>query len=565
MSLWGAFGVGCGARGPAAPAPEVPSEGSEPAPAEEAAQTEGVTLPPAHRAVPSAPALCRAYVEHPTTSPSAPACSPESLAAALAVNASEARDAALALLEPCDSWPRDVLRALRAELAPAECGDELVSERLAPSEDSAESRAGAPAATGASVEVQETLLALALGARLRRLAVDPPAPPAADDKETLQAYFQETLFPWITEQSSAIHQLAERGARLGGYARGIVAVEAGMADMRFVEIARAVPIPREMREDAELRDTYYASLDEALEPRKRRGRDAALAGLRELAAVGVLEDTRLVAARGLLSRVYGGHRIDALDRLLLPTDPPAAQAAAPSGSAAPSGAVPSGSAAPSSAVPSGSAAAPARDAHSVQLAAQIPTFYVPWLLPEVETDAELLSGFLRQGLPRSVRLDLGSRTLDERTALLLARGHIELGRTYFAAEHFAQAQKLLQGRSSDEARFLAALATALMAGPRDAVELLARGPRFADALGNLEGLDQIADSRGPFAGLARFDATYLRELVAPPEDAAYWEKLAAGYDKAATALSSSEQKEARARAEAARATARAIGSSASKR
>src|SRR5690606_15853196 len=82
MSLWGAFGVGCGARGPAAPAPEVPSEGSEPAPAEEAAQTEGVTLPPAHRAVPSAPALCRAYVEHPTTSPSAPACSPESLAAA---------------------------------------------------------------------------------------------------------------------------------------------------------------------------------------------------------------------------------------------------------------------------------------------------------------------------------------------------------------------------------------------------------------------------------------------------------------------------------------------------
>src|SRR5690606_3553830 len=120
---------------------------------------------------------------------------------------------------------------------------------------------------------------------LRRLATTPPSPPAASDKPTLEAYFKDTLFPRITEQSSAIHRLAERGARLGGYARGIVAVEAGMADMRFVEIARAVPIPKEMQSDPEVRDVYYASRDEALEPRKQRGRNAALAGLSELAGV----------------------------------------------------------------------------------------------------------------------------------------------------------------------------------------------------------------------------------------------------------------------------------------
>jgi hypothetical protein len=383
------------------------------------------------------------------------------------------------------------------------------------------------AETALDRELEETLFALGLAARLRRLAHEPPPPPTVHDKPTLEAYFKDTLFPWITHQSQAIHQVAQRGAELRGYARAIVAVEAGMADMRFVEIARAVPIPREMRDDPELRDTYYASLDEALEPRKQRGRDAALAGLRELDAVGVLVDDRLAAARGLLSRVYGGRRVDALDRLLLPPVPQNGDAAAQSS--------------PQS-----------------LLAAHLPTFYAPWLLSEAKLDDGLLRAYLDRGLPRSVRADLGSRQLDDRAALLLARAHLELGRAYFGAEHFAEAQKLTAGRTGEDAEFLAALATALVAGPRNAVELIARGPRFAEALGNLEALDRLADGRGRWAPLARFDATYLRELVAPEGDAAYWQKLAAGYERAARGLTGPGRTEANARAEAARATARAI-------
>lgn len=486
------------------------------------AAREPLVLPAPHPAVPAVPEQCAPLIA--SAAATAPACTVKSLAGALAQDEPRARDGALAALESCSEWPRGLVRALRTELAPAECGDALVDEHL--QSEAGASDAGA-AEAGTEVELQETLFALGLGARLRRLAQEPPPPPSVHDKPSLEGYFRDTLFPWITRQSQAIQQLAERGARLRGYARAVVAVEAGMADMRFVEIARAVPIPREMRDDAELRDTYYASLDEALEPRKQRGRDAALAGLRELDAVGVLVDERLAAARGLLSRVYGGRRIDALDRLFLPPLP------APSETAA--------SAAP-----------------EAQLAAHLPSFYAPWLLSGAETDVALLRAYLQRGVPRSVRADLGSKRLAEPEALLLARARIELGRAYFGAEHFAAAQKLTADRDGEEARFLSALATALVAGPRNAVELIARGPRFAEALGNLEPLDRIADGNGPWAPLARYDATYLRELVAPVGDAAYWEKLAAGYERAARGLTGPPQTEARARAEAARATARTL-------
>src|SRR5690606_16118627 len=101
---------------------------------------------------------------------------------------------------------------------------------------------------------------------------------------------------------------------------------------------------------------------------------------------------------------------------------------------------------------------------------------VSWLLPEVEPQKDLLRAFLERGVPQSVRLDLGSRPLDTETAVLLARGHLELGRTYFRAESFATARSLLEPHPGDEAAFLSAVAMALLAGPRDAVEMFARGP-----------------------------------------------------------------------------------------
>lgn len=515
-----ALHVACARAGAPPPTPRSPVDRADPAPQEAGAGDEPrFVLPPVGSAVPPVPRACDVYVRTTVAaSADAAACADGALAAALDLQDPDARDAALAHLEPCSTWAPGVLRALRAELAPAECGDVLVEDFLTTH---AEHPDG---------EIARTLFALGVAGRLRRLATQPPAPPEAHDRAALEAYFQNELFPWIGEQSSAIHQLAERGASLKGYPRGIVAVEAGMADMRFVEIARGVPIPADMQEDAELRDTYYASLDEALEPRKRRGRDAALVGLNELAETGALADARVTAARGLLSRVYGGRRIDALDRLLLPPLPPLEPAEAAS-----------------------------------RIAAHVPTFYVAWLLPEAEVRGDLLRAFLERGLPRSVQLDLGSRPLDTETALLLARGHIDIGRTYFRAESFATARRLLEAHQGVEAEFLSALATALMAGPRDAVEMFARGPYFAKALGNLEDLDAVSDAGGPLAGPASFAGAYLRELVAPAEDPAYWQDLSRRYDRAAQGLAGTQKNEALARAEAARATASAIGRRASGR
>ncbi len=449
-------------------------------------------------------------------------CTPEALASALTAAAVPDRDAALAALEPCPTWPAGLLRALRAELAPNDCSDALVASAL----DEAAPR------KVERRELSDTLLALALAGRLRRLAVEPPPPPSVHDKATLQAYFKDTLFPWISRQADAIRDLSRAGANLRGYAQGVVAIEAGMADMRFVEIARSVPIPTEMEGDAELRNAYYASLDEALEPRKERGRDAALVGLGQLAQVGVLESPRLRAARDLLSRVYGAHRVDALDALLLPPLPELASAAGEADVA-------------------------------LELLPKTPTYYAAFVVPEANalTDDQMarrLRAALEQGVSHATQQELTTRPAGDQSTLLLARAKLELGRTYFRAEDFAAAERLLQGRRDNEAVFLRALAVSLSAGPRNAAELIRRGPRFADALGNLEALDAVAASKNPWAGAAAFNAVYLRELVAPPGDVVFWQTLEKSYQAAAKKLTGAERKEAEARAAAARDTARSI-------
>ncbi len=64
-----------------------------------------------------------------------------------------------------------------------------------------------------------------------------------------------------------------------------------------------------------------SKLDEQLEPRAVRGRDAALVGLRDLADVGAFVDPHGERARQLLAKQYAGRRIDALDVLVLPLEP----------------------------------------------------------------------------------------------------------------------------------------------------------------------------------------------------------------------------------------------------
>jgi hypothetical protein len=119
----------------------------------------------------------------------------------------------------------------------------------------------------------------------------------------------------MVEQASAIDALSAPAADLSGLARAVVAVEAGMADLRLVDRIRSAPTPSAW--DKELKAVYEAALDEALEPRKTRGRDAALVGLADFAAAGIVQDARVDRARALLSKLYGGRRIDALDALLL--------------------------------------------------------------------------------------------------------------------------------------------------------------------------------------------------------------------------------------------------------
>jgi hypothetical protein len=176
-------------------------------------------------------------------------------------------------------------------------------------------------APGPARELADTLIALGVGARLYRSVRAAPLPRPPFDKPTFLKHFKEVLRPWIVEQARAVDVLSQVGPRLSGYAKAIVALEAGLADLRFVEVARSIELPAEMKDDAEIRETYLVTLEQALEPRITRGRDAALVGLGELARQGVLYDARLADARKLLSEMYAGRRIDALDRLLLPPLP----------------------------------------------------------------------------------------------------------------------------------------------------------------------------------------------------------------------------------------------------
>ena len=470
-----------------------------------------VALVPEPAGVPLADAACQGYLAHPTEG-----CgdSPDELAKALSLADPMRRDAELACKESHGTMPPGLMRALRADVAPLACADVLALPFLEPRRPDLDR------------SVEDTLIALAVAGRLARLVQKAPELSAPFDKPHFSEFFKDTLKPWIVTQAQAIHDLAQAGTRLTPYAKGVVAIEAGLADMRFVSVVRQVALPKEMSDDAEVRDAYYAALDEALEPRKARGRDAALVGLRELANEGVLVDPRVDRARALLSEVYAGRRIDALDRLLLP-DLPALDEA---------------------------------DAEQ-RVAARLPTFYAGFRLAGGEADAHLLRAFLARGLPRKLASYFAATTLDEPTQNLLARALLERGRRYFRAEDFAMAARLVaSGKPSPERTLYHAIATALQNGPHDAAELVLQGIQTPIGSAQVAELDHLAAEKGnPNAALAAFDAAYLLELTPPPNDAKFWDGLAQRFDKAAAALRDpAAKKRAREASSAARDTAKAL-------
>jgi hypothetical protein len=365
------------------------------------------------------------------------------------------------------------------------------------------------------------LVALGVGARLYRSVRQPPLPRPPFDKATFLKHFKEVLSPWIVQQAHAVDVLSQIGPRLNGYARGIVALEAGLADMRFVGVARAVELPAEMKNDPEVRETYLVELERALEPRVERGRDAALVGLAELARQGITTDARLSEARALLSQLFAGRRLDALDRLLLPALPPLNL-----------------------------------DTPALSLAAKLPAFYSLKLdaAPAI-SDPKLLRARLEQGVPPA--LWSGSPpppSPSPELAVLTQRALFKLGQTYFSAELFARAAKIETPATDGSSALVAALSKVLARGPHHAAALMLGPPTLPPELRDTAGVDALAKLKGPVAGLAEFDAAYLRDLAPPANDPTFWKEQAARYQRAQKKLDAPSAKLAADFAKAAAAT-----------
>jgi hypothetical protein len=286
-----------------------------------------------------------------------------------------------------------------------------------------------------------------------------------------------------------------------------------------------------MKADKAIESAYYAALDEALEPRKVRGRDAALVGLRAFAELGAVHDPRVDRARELLTKLYSGSRVDALDRLLLPELEPA-ELARP----------------------------------ELALAATLPTYYANELyLDTGPVDPKLVRAYLSRGMPAKLRVKLETAATSGPVRLLHARAVLESGQKYFRARDFQRAVALLEKEKLDEGgRLLAALATTLSSGPDDAAVLMLKGP-FLAGTGDVSGLDAEVKKKGRLAGRAAFDAAYLLQLAPKPDDPVFWDDLAQRFGQAEKLLKAGPKPDgtaaaplARGYADAARATAAAL-------
>lgn len=456
--------------------------------------------------IPAAPKECAAYARRKPTKPAACAERSDALAAldaAMGESDPSARDAALSGLEACAGLPAGLARALRADLAPVECGDAIAEPML---------KAPPP---GLSGPVYHALYGQALAARLSRTVGTPPRMAKPFDKKHVLAFIKGPLGKWMVAQAKAIEAASQAGAGLVGYGRGIAAIEAGVADLRFVDAVRGVPLPEEFARDIELKDAYYGALDQALDPRKDRGRDAALVGLRDFAVLGALRDPRVDRARTLLSKLYGGRRIDALDGLLLP---------------------PLADAAPSTV--------------EERLASRLPSFYTWALLdPAHATTGSVLRALLERGVPPSMRRTLDTPDLPTDLRTLYARASLRLGELYWRAVDFDRAVALTSSWPTadrpDDATFLLALGLGLRGGPEDAAALMRHAPHVSLGMEHTGPLDFVAtrEPAGPFAGLAAFDGAWI-EKTSPPDGAGpeHFRKLAARFRAAERLLPEAAQK-----------------------
>lgn len=486
-----------------------------------------LTLPASPAGVTAPPAFCADYLKAKATE--VPACGDRAAALAAldkaltmapltsndthaaADAAVKSRDAALAVLEGCAGLPAGLVRALRAELVPAACGDVLAEPVLkAPPKDM-------------RADVHEALYGLALAARFARAGGAAPtlAPPFT--RERVEKHIKGPIAKWTKDVAAAVQELSASASKLHFYGGAIAAVAAGMADLGLVDTVRRAPIPDEFQKDEERKNVYYAALDEQLEPRKARGRDAALVGLKKFAEVGAISDARVRDARRLLSKLYGGRRVDALDRLILPEPPERAPATL-----------------------------------EERLAQKLPTFYAGILL-DVKLAAQpgVLYVLAARGVPVAHRQALREAAPSPELAPHLALAHLGLGRAYWRSTDFDTAAKAMTSvppaSRTPELKLLAAVSMSLRGGPKDVVEMMVKSPLGMSALGQRAALDALAAEKGPLSGAAAFDAAYLMEIAAPERaDGLFFKSLAKRYQEAAALLADPKQKsEAEERAKAA--------------
>jgi hypothetical protein len=455
--------------------PEADPKPIDAAPLAKAAKVKGVA---------ARPPTCAGY----ETRTAPPKASKDDLSAALAENDIAKRDGLLVAIAPAKP---DLVPALRADLAPIECADAITDKKI-------------PQTGNVTGPHSHVLVGLSLASKLSRTAQTPPKMEDTTDKEKVKAFIKGPLAKWVVEQASAIEALSAAAAGLQGYGRGVAAVEAGIADLRLVDKIRSAPTPKAW--DKELKAVYEAALDEALEPRKNRGRDAALVGFSDLAQTGSLHHRSVKSARALLSKLYGGRRIDALDGLLLP---PWTAAHADSGIAA----------------------------------------YWSMVLPDLASRTEGV-GPRPQGCSASA-------------CLAYARARFEMGRTYWRRADFVEAAHAAKEAGEDpHARLILALSLALAQGPNGAKEMMSAPTPAALNLGHVEALDSVAAEGHATAGLAAFDAAHLKSLSVPEGDAAaaHLKEVAARFKKSAPLLSDPQAKKlAEQRADEAESAAFALG------
>lgn len=479
------------APSPSAPASPVPDQG-EPVLAEPAS------------IVPEPSAECRKLAA-PVAAEECPAELPTAIGERLATPTK------LLAWESCPGVEPGLMRALVAELSPIECADVLVEPA---------GGAGSPAG-----ETREVLIGLGVAARLARLAGDPPRLEPPYDKTRFADFLSSRLAPWIVAQAKAIDGLSKQGAALHGYAMGVVAIQAGLADLRMVELMRQTKLPEEMEGDAEVEEVYFSALDQALDPRKQRGRDAALVGLRRFHEVGAIDDARLSSAHRLLSLLYNGRRIDRLERLMLPD-------------------------------------VVAKD--SATYAAVLPTYYAGKLIPaeKLRGDVQVLAS---KGLPAPLQQSIeapGAKPLTPEKTLGYALGLAHLGQRYFTRVDFERAGKVSQSIARDKtygakAKLLSALGEAMVGAPDDAAKMMLGG--FGDWKPDVKALDALGKGQGEVAGMAAFDAAFLLELAAAQSaEESYWRDLAKRYAEAHKRLKGEAAERAKQRADAAKQTADSI-------